>query len=288
MIDILVLNYNDSDTVIKYIEKVKSYKNVRKLLVVDNCSKDNSVEKIKEYTSDKIELIISDKNGGYGYGNNYGIRYLVDKYDSEYILLSNPDIIVDEQTIEKMEIFLRKNDDYAIVAPYMLDINGKKQFNTAFKLPSKMEYIISLGLLAKKIKTFYYNDLEKEKNVYKQVDAVSGSMFLMDSKKMIKFGMYDEKIFLYCEEVVLGIKMKENKQKIALLLQESFIHNHSVSISKTYKSELSKNKLLVKSKLYVIKKYYKANIIEYFFANILGKISNIEIFILGILRWKKR
>ena len=189
-------------------------------MVVDNCSKDNSVKNIKKYKNHKIDIIVSDKNGGYGYGNNLGINYLVEHYSSKYILLSNPDIIVDEETINKMENFLQKNTDFVIVAPFMLDSNGKKQFNTAFRIPGKMEYILSLDMLISKLKkSFYYKNIEQEKGEYKQVGSVSGSMFLMNAEKMTKYGMYDENIFLYCEEIVLGLKMKKNNQKIALLLK---------------------------------------------------------------------
>ena len=147
-----------------------------------------------------------------------------------------------------------------------------------------MEYILSLGILFNRKKSFYYKNLENEKEIYKEVGALSGCMFLMDANKMVKYGMYDENIFLYCEEVVLGLKFKNNNQKSALLLQETFIHNHSVSISKTYKSNIAKRKLLIKSKLYVIKNYYNANKLQYLFAIILGKISIIETIILSIFR----
>ena len=79
MVDVLILNYNDAKTTLEYVEKVKNYKNIRKILVVDNCSTDDSTQMFQKNVSDKLEVISSGRNGGYGAGNNYGIRYLADK-----------------------------------------------------------------------------------------------------------------------------------------------------------------------------------------------------------------
>jgi len=121
-----------------------------------------------------------------------------------------------------------------------------------------------------------YHDIIHDNSLVKDVDALSGSLFMVDLPRMIKYGMYDENVFLYCEEVILAMRLKKNRQKVALLPQEFFIHNHSVSISKTYASSTKRHRLLLKSKLYVIKKYLKANRFEYFIAQIMAVISLIE------------
>ena len=202
------------------------------------------------------------------------------KYDSEYILLSNPDVIVEENTIGELERFLKTNQNYVIAAPFMLNSDGERQLNTAFRITTELDYILSFEIIWSKYisKTFYKNILSERGN-FKQVDGVSGSLLMMDTHKMLKYGMYDENIFLYCEELSLAIKLKKIGMKTALLPEQSFIHNHSVSISKTYHSELKKHKLLVKSKLYVIKYYYKASPVMYVFAWIMSRLSLTEIFV---------
>lgn len=285
MVDILTLNYNDADTTIDFITHVKEYDVVNRVLVVDNCSTDDSYKKLQAYECDKVEIIQSDHNGGYGAGNNLGIRYLWEKYHSQYILLSNPDVIVDEKTIYELEQFLKVNQDYAIAAPVMCDPQMNMQYNTAFKVPTCGEYILSLGMFASKyIKPGYYKNIGNDGSSFMQVGAVSGSMFMMNTEKMIKYGMYDENIFLYCEETVLALKLKKAGCKTALLTQSYFIHNHSVTISKSFDSRLKRHKLLIKSRLYVIKNHYNANKMQYAFALVLGKISITEAKILAMLR----
>jgi len=288
MIDILVLNYNDASTTKLFVESVKNFSCARKILVVDNHSTDNSFEKLLTLKDDRVNIVQTEKNGGYGAGNNFGIRYLHKYFDSEYILLCNPDVIVENEVCEKMEDFLRINQDYALVAPFMLNAKKEKQYNTAFRIPTKWEYILSIDLfLSKFTGSFYYKGIKEESKKIKNVGSVTGSMFLMRTKDMLEYGMYDENIFLYCEELILGIKMQKSCKKIALLTDCSFIHNHSVSISKTYKSAVSKHRLFMSSKLYAIKHYYHANIFEYSVAWSLSKISTIEIFFNRLLRGRK-
>lgn len=288
MIDILVLNYNDARTTADFVESVKNYACVRHILVVDNHSTDNSLDILKKKENDKVIVVDSGKNGGYGAGNNFGIRYLSERFHSEYILLSNPDVIVDENVVAELEKFLRNNSEYAIAAPFMLDSNGQKQGNTAFRIPSKWEYINSMNFLFRKFNdSFYYKKIVSESLKIKDVGSVSGSMFLMRVKDMLKYGMYDENIFLYCEEIVLGLKMQNASRKIALLTDQAFIHNHSVSISKTYRSLVAKRRLFVKSKLFVIKHYYRANMFEYFIAKLFSKLSIFEIFLISLISRSK-
>ena len=85
MIDILVLNYNDSATTTAFVNTVKEYSNVGHVLIVDNKSTDDSVKKLKELLSPKVVLLESDHNGGYGAGNNFGIRYLNERFKSQFI-----------------------------------------------------------------------------------------------------------------------------------------------------------------------------------------------------------
>ena len=71
MIDILVLNYNDAETTSIFVKSVKSFSSVRMVLVVDNHSTDNSLNKLKLLQEDKVVVIQTEKNGGYGSGNNF-------------------------------------------------------------------------------------------------------------------------------------------------------------------------------------------------------------------------
>lgn len=288
MIDVLTLNYNDSQTTICFTKQILQYDCISNVLIVDNNSTDDSIEKItREFTNElRVTIIKTNHNGGYGSGNNIGIRYLSEVFHSEYILLCNPDVVVSKDTVAYMENFMR-NNNYSIAAPFMCDKNGKRQYNSAFRIPSCMQYLFSFEMLYSKIRhPNFYNDLCLTTQNVIDVDGVSGSMFIMNTADMLKYGMFDEKIFLYAEEIVLSIKFKKAGKKVALLADHSFIHNHSVSISKTYKSHIKKHCICLKSQLYVIDQYYKASVIKRVLARIFAGISLVEHTVYSFLKNK--
>lgn len=286
---VLVLNYNDFETTETFIRLLKDYKTVEHIIVVDNHSTDDSYTRLKALESEKVEVILSEKNLGYGGGNNLGIRHIYKKYAPKRILLCNPDVIIEESVIVKLDEFLENHKEYGIAAPFMLNKDGKKAFNTAFRVPKKWEYIASIGLLASKfVKPFYYADIIDRKDEFITVGAVAGSLFMMDAKMMIDHGMYDEKMFLYCEEAVLSLKMQKAGIKTALLPNISFIHNHGVSISKSFSKPVQKQKLYLKSKLYVIKNYYSVNPFEYAVASLLKWINLLEVSVWSMIQSRKK
>lgn len=285
MVDVLTLNYNDALTTIEFAKSVSEYPFVDRVLIVDNCSSDNSLTMLKSVETEKIEIIESLKNGGYGAGNNLGIRYLYEKYKPKYILLANPDVVVDECVIKAMVSFLECNQDYALVAPLMTNPKGEIQYNTAFKIPNIRQFLMSFEIfMSKKFKSFYYSDISGLPKPFFDVGAVAGSLFLMNTELMIKYGMFDENVFLYGEELMLGIKFKKANKKIALLTCEKYIHNHSVSISKSYKTFFSRNVLLNKSKLYLLSRYFNAGCIIVFFAKILMLVNLVEVSFIDFFR----
>lgn len=289
MADVLILNYVDYETTQELVDRIKNYKNIEHICIVDNASPNESFAKLQKNNSEKVFVIQAPENGGYGYGNNCGIRFLFENVKSKHILLCNPDVIFENEIVEQLETFLTDNTSYAIAAPFMLDKNGNKQKNTAFKIGNLFNYIMSFGMLYSKLfKPGEYTSITENNSKFIDVDAVAGSLFMFDAKKIVEKAMFDEKVFLYCEERMLGMKCQNAGYKIALLPQSTFIHNHSVSISKTLGTEVKKRKVMNKSAMYVIREYYKANNLEILFANLMMTISILEMKILEILKEKRR
>ena len=280
MVSILTLNYNDYNTTYEFINTHINYVFIEKIVVVDNSSTDDSFKKLKAINNEKLVLLKTNKNIGYGAGNNYGLRWIKDNLKSEYVLLSNPDVIISECSIIKVYDFLKAHKNAVIAAPFMLNAKGEKMHNTAFKLPTLKSYFCTIGLIGSKyFNTLPYSDIVDEDAQFKKVGAVSGSCFMLDLDKFLSFGGFDENVFLYCEEVIVGLRAKMNLMDIYLLSNETFIHNHSVSISKTYNSQIKRQKILYQSKLYVIKHYYKASKLIYALAQLIVKIALFEYFI---------
>lgn len=278
---IIVLNYNDSKTVIEYLGLIKDYKNIDKILVVDNCSPDNSYEVLKKYESKKICVIKTDSNKGYAYGNNYGVHYLEklkEKYD--FIIISNPDINVTDDTIKKCSDFLNKNLDVAIVSPTMYMSDGKASPLAGWKERKLNSDVRDSSIrLTKKYKNPHVECYDKShfKGNYSYVDCVPGSFFMIRYNYFKEVGYFDENTFLYFEEDILGKKLKNAGYKVVVLNKEKFIHYESVSINKSV-MPYKKYKILQKSKRYYHSHYNeeckgigKLNLLRIDYATLMGK-----------------
>lgn len=263
-ISIIIVNFNDWRTTKKYIENIRCYKKINHIIVVDNCSSDDSFYHLKKLTEiKKVDVIKSEKNGGYGYGNNFGIKYAIDNYISDIVLVSNPDVQFEEEILDTMIFQIEKKADIAIVAPLMRFPDGRIAKDTAWRLPKSKIYFFLFDtpfncLLRKK---YFYKT--NEKGIIK-VDAVAGSFFMMKTNDFEKIGGFDEDVFLYFEETVLGIKLRNIDKKIILIPNISFVHSHSVSISKSYRKSHQRIKLLWESKRTIFKKYYDVTKIDIF------------------------
>ena len=262
-IGLVVLNYNDAVTTKSFVEAVKEYGIIGHIAIVDNCSKDDSFNQLKVLENNKIDVIRTDHNGGYGFGNNYGVNYLVDKYKCKYIIISNPDVEVSQESIAACLKVFKNNHLCGVVAPMMKMPSGKTNYYCAWKVPSFFEYVFfGLACFRKIARAMYYSIKELSQPGYMKVGCVAGSFLLVDADKFIQCGCYDENIFLYCEETALGIRLNKCGYESALLRDTYFVHHHSVSINKSYKDILARYRLMWDSREYVLNTYYKKNLLR--------------------------
>lgn len=288
----VILNYNDAATVEKLVRKICHYTVFRYIILVDNCSSDNSLTDLKKLAeelnqklekefnqkSKKIIILSAKKNGGYGAGNNIGIRYSHDILHMDYVLIANPDVDFSEQLIIKLCRMFKHHPKLGTASACMNDPVFGRQRN-GWPLSGFWHELARCGPLCRRIfKPFleypkrYFQD---KKAVY--VDAVHGSLLMVDAKKMMKCGGYDEGLFLYQEEAILGSRMKNAGYRTALLLTDSYDHLHSTSISRTYHNAWERQKLRNKSCIYYYEKYLKINHMQKISAAVFFEIIHLEI-----------
>ena len=268
----VILNYNDASTTINLLQSIKDNALLNYIVVVDNCSTDDSLERLQGYKNEKIHIIKSEKNGGYGAGNNVGLRYSSEILDADYSIVANPDVLFDEKCVEK---FLQTFQDDSLVA-----VVSAKQSNSpdcAWKNCSTMQYVIATSLFFEvwlKIRSYSLKYFKGKEFV--PVFAVPGSLLMVDLKKMLQYGMYDEEFFLYYEEPVLAQKFEEAGLKTILRLDCSYVHNHHISISKTYRRWSQQHTILLKSAELFLRKYKKANALQMMFAKLWFAYTKFE------------
>jgi len=106
--------------------------------------------------------------------------------------------------------------------------------------------------------------------------CVVGSLLMVNAELMIKYGMYDEDIFLFCEETTLGIMLKSKNLKTILILNHNYVHHHSVSLKKSISSDIERRKISLNSKLKILKKYYNLSPFMTLIVKIFFKLTLIE------------
>lgn len=259
---IVVLNYNDHENTLKYINVLKEYDTVDKIIVVDNHStRKDEIKILKEVESEKVEVISSGKNGGYAYGNNIGLKYLEKIGNYEFVAISNPDVYVDENTIKECIKFLKEHKKAAIVSPRMNFINGPAR-RAAWKTRTPIIDMANSTRLTEVLLFPFFKNGEYTKKDYEQealnVDCIAGSFFIAKYDSLKKVDFFDENTFLFYEEDILGHKIKQLGLEIILLNNLKFMHYDSQTIGKLM-NVFKKQDILFQSRIYFQKKYNKAN-----------------------------
>ena len=207
---IITVNYRTADLVIESLRAIAEQKESLgggKVLIVDNASGDDSVEKILlviqlENWSSWISVIPMSKNGGFAFGNNVGFDQAKSSLDQvDYLMLLNPDCLVQPNAIEKLVTFLDHHPDVGIAGSRLLNEEGGIECSAhTFHSPlSELLEGARLDLLSKRLPNFEITP--PLRNVIHRCDWVSGSSMMIRRKVIEDIGAMDDGFFLYFEEV---------------------------------------------------------------------------------------
>lgn len=268
----IVLNYKDSKTTEDYVRFAKNLAFYDYIIVVDNCSPDDSYERLSKIQRENVIVCKTSKNGGYGAGNNYGIK-LAKKLGCSVAFVSNPDVAYTRECVQHMIDFLKQNDDYAAIAPVQYNGYSKqRRDDTAWALPTYTSYVIgSLYILRHFLSIPRYVLSHNQ-----QVDCVTGAFLAVKIDEFLAAGAYDENIFLYCEESTLGYRLKQKGYKTYLLVDEKYDHYESTSIKKSVPNVVNRVQMIYKSRLIYLQDYLKVNKPQLVFAKFCFSIAIFE------------
>lgn len=252
----LMVNYNDCKGVFNMLEQISSYDCIDKIVIVDNASSDNSMEKLKKINNEKIVILSNKENLGYGGGINTGAKYLNDLYDECNIIISNTDIIINAEDDIKT-LLSNFNEETAIVAPVIKEHNG---YNRGWKVPTPFDDLLcNISLLHtyfRKRRLLYPENYYNKQIV--EVEAVSGCFFIIKGSILKQIDYFDENLFLYYEENMIAKKLESIKKRSIINTSVEVFHNHSVTIDHS-NSYIQKYDILKKSQLYFQKHYQHAS-----------------------------
>lgn len=259
-INCVILNYNDAETVKRLVRQIENYSCLDRIVLVDNASTDDSRQKLEELCGPKVDLICAEKNGGYGAGNNLGIRHAVKCNQATHVVIANPDVSFTESCVRGLARIFAAYPQVGVAAAVMKDPHYKGLFN-GWRCHGFVGQLLSMGPVSRRL---FHGLLDYPRRAFKKkgavyVDAVHGSMLMVEGEAFLDCGGYDEEIFLYQEEMVLASRMKVIGRRSVLLLTESYLHQHSASISKSVQRELERQRIREESTLYYMKHYLFIN-----------------------------
>lgn len=263
---IVILTYNDFETTDHLLRMIKEYKAFEHIVVVDNHSTDGSFDKLQTYSNSKITIMQAPGNDGYSKGNNIGIRYLLENYGSDIICVANPDIEFDEGLVHQILKVFEKKAEYCILAGLQVAPDGElavHPFWMEYSTRQWFRFIIRrlriFGRILKIYDTEHYirKKLNSEKMLF-QVGAVEGSMFFIRSKEFNDTGLFDEGVWIYCEEDILAKKMKKIRMKTGVLTSATFIHYGAKTTNKVFATKTKADHMFYSS-IYYFNNYQSEN-----------------------------
>ncbi len=257
---LVIVHYNDYESVEHLIENVKDYSVIHRIVIVDNHSTKEVKNKLKTLSSRKIKVIENRKNEGFAKAINIGCRALIKELGPCNLIISNSDIIIDKEEDIKDLIKELNKKSIGVIAPTIIENN---HLNRGWRNPSPLlDSLLNIVFIHRFLRKKYvfYNE-EHYQHRISVVDVVSGCFFVMKSKTLERINYLDENTFLYYEENILAKKIQQERLSLAVCNDILVIHNHSVSIDKNLK-KIKKLKLQKESQYYFQTTYNHANKIE--------------------------
>ena len=212
LVSIIIVSYNTANLTVKCVKHALASSGIDKdqleIIVVDNNSSDNTVSLLKKSYPD-IKVISSPKNLGFGGGNNLGVKSAL----GEYLLLLNTDAFLNTDSLSKLVTVLDKNKSILAVAPKLIYEDGQLQqsvgyFPTLSRVVGWMWGLDKLPVIKSLFpKPYHFYDLSKyDKDL--TPDWLMGACVLLRKGTYLSVAGFDEKIFMYGEEVELFYRLK--------------------------------------------------------------------------------
>lgn len=218
------------------IEKnLKDAKFEWELIVTDSASIEKTSEMMEDYFSDAI-FILSAENIGFGKSINIAIK----KAKGDYLFIINADMIIDEEkAIEKLLEYIEANNDVGMVGPKLLNVNNTIQqscfrFYAPITVMCRRTFLGSTSFGKKVLDEFLMKDIFSKGDITEPmpVDWLMGSAMMVRKGDLEKVGVFDERFFMYFEDVDWSRRFWENGLRVIYFPQVQMYHYHFQSSKK--------------------------------------------------------
>lgn len=230
LISIIILNWNRKKDTVECLHSLKNISLMGKkaeieLIVVDNASTDNSQHEIKKTLQDikkstgwNCELLENHKNLGFAAGNNVGIKHAIN-HGADYMLILNNDTVAEKNFLKEMLLTIESDSKIGAVTPKIYFSKGYEFHKDKYKSNELGKVIWSAGGVIDWNNVFGTNRGvdEVDRGQYDHeynCDFATGACVFLRSKAIKSAGDFDEKYFMYMEDVDLSWRLKKLGWKI--------------------------------------------------------------------------
>ncbi|KNG93533.1 glycosyltransferase family 2 protein [Pseudaestuariivita atlantica] len=231
----VVLNYRTPDMTLRAVEAAlrEQADLPAELVVVDNASGDGSFEAIKAHVAEKgwpVRVIASDRNGGFGAGNNVGIRAgLSDGSAPDYVYILNSDAFPDPGSIRRLYDTLEGDRTLGFAGSYIHGPDGDPHV-TAFRFPSVAGELEGAARFGPISRIFAHRRVPMDlPDTTAPVDWLAGASLMMRQSVLDEIGLFDETFFLYFEETDLCLRAARAGWPTVYVRDSEVTHIGSVS-----------------------------------------------------------
>jgi GT2 family glycosyltransferase len=225
-VSIIIVSYNVDSVIADCLDSIAAQTTVPyEVIIVDNASKDRSVELIRNKYPQHM-LLESRTNLGFAGANNLGLKHA----SRQWVLFLNPDTIILDRAIDRMVAFIETRTEIGVLGPHTFNADGKTTQATVLYSPT-LSRCFHTNIPLYRLVPFWSPALQGEfiKNRSGPVEVVKGSCMLGPKKLFVEIGGMNEKYFMYSEEVDFCNRIKQAGRQVFYFHDASIIHIGGVS-----------------------------------------------------------
>ena len=227
-ISIVLYHPNWEQEVIPLVEELLRVKNLQKIYLLDNSEESYSEAVLQQSGQRKLRYMHMPANLGYGRAHNIALRESAyNKVD--FHLVMNSDIRVKAEDIDAMHDWMLANPQVGQLMPKVLNPDGSQQF-LAKRLPSPLDVFgrrfLPARLMARRNKRYELRDLDLSRPI--NAPYLSGCFMLLRTKAVVEAGLFDERYFMYPEDIDLTRTIHRNYLTL-YYPQWTIVHAHAQS-----------------------------------------------------------
>lgn len=271
-ISIIIVNYHSAAMVIDCINSIfeKTREVSYEIIVVDNASHDGSVELLRDTFGDRIRVIASPENLGFGKANNLGAAQAAGKY----LFLLNPDTILLNDAIGILHSYLEANPGVGVAGGnlYSPDMAPTPSFCRTFDdLAQEKQRASWCSLLSQRIRAKLRMDRNKPMSEFNHTDTPQKVAYIFGADMMLprslfeQVGGFDPDFFMYGEEEELTWRITRSGYQVVAVPQAKIIHLEGATLnaSHTFNSRQFKMRM-TGTMTYYRKRFGSEGAVEFF------------------------